>query len=191
MNDFNNMEEKVEETVKEMKERIDEITKSSQGIEDSDLASKANEIKDRAINVLNGVTKKLGASLNEVSDSEELKNVLEFVKVKSKALTEGTVAKLQELKDNEQLKKGLADAGNFVKQQTDKIKENENVQKVVGEVKEKTDEFFNKPEVAEKIESAKEMTLDVAEKAVKALKVWLRPDLYKEEVSEDKENKEE
>ena len=35
---------------------------------------------------------------------------------------------------------------------------------------------MNKPEVAEKVEKAKDVTIDVAEKAVDALKNWLRPE---------------
>ena len=38
------------------------------------------------------------------------------------------------------------------------------------------DEFTSKPEVNEKIEKAKDVTLDVAEKAVDALRKWLRPE---------------
>ena len=42
-------------------------------------------------------------------------------------------------------------------------------------VSEKTVEFFEKPEVQEKIEVAKEKTLSIAEKGMSKLKEWLKP----------------
>jgi len=42
--------------------------------------------------------------------------------------------------------------------------------------KEKVDDYFAKPEVIEKIDAAKDKTIDVAEKAVDGLKKWLKPE---------------
>ena len=42
-------------------------------------------------------------------------------------------------------------------------------------------EFFEKPEVQEKIEEVKEKTLDIAEKGVSKLREWLKPDEKDEE----------
>ena len=47
--------------------------------------------------------------------------------------------------------------------------------------KEKVDEFINRPDVQEKIEGAKEKTVDFAEKAVDKLKDWLKPKTKEEE----------
>ena len=55
-------------------------------------------------------------------------------------------------------------------------KTNEKVNKVCGDVKEGYDDFMSKPEVQEKVDKAKDVTIDLAEKAVEALKQWLRPE---------------
>ena len=60
------------------------------------------------------------------------------------------------------------------------------VSEVSGKVVDSAKEFLNKEEVKETIEKVKDGTADIAEKAVNALKDWLRPD--KEE--DNKENKE-
>ena len=68
--------------------------------------------------------------------------------------------------------------------------ENENVKKVTDAVsdtyqkaKNGVEDYLNKPEVKENIEKAKDATINVAEKAVAALKAWLKPE---EENKEDK-----
>ena len=55
-------------------------------------------------------------------------------------------------------------------------KTNEKVNEVYGNVKESYDDFMSKPEVQEKVDKAKDVTIDIAEKAVEALKQWLRPE---------------
>ena len=55
-------------------------------------------------------------------------------------------------------------------------KTNEKVSEVCTNVKDSYDEFMAKPEVQEKVEKAKDVTIDIAEKAVDALKQWLRPE---------------
>ena len=96
------------------------------------------------------------------------------------------VNKFEELKEDDELKAKIKDKADDVvesgKKIIDDIKENENVQKVVESVKEgaknvsdKTVEFFEKPEVQEKIEDVKEKTLDIAEKGISKLREWLKP----------------
>ena len=99
--------------------------------------------------------------------------------------------KIDEIKNDEELKNRIIDTANAVKEKgediIDSVKENETVMNAVNtvanavseaaqNVKEGIDNVMNKPEVSEKITKAKETTLDVAEKAVQALKDWLRPE---------------
>jgi uncharacterized protein YjbJ (UPF0337 family) len=102
------------------------------------------------------------------------------------------VTKVEELKTDEELKAKIKEKAEDViessKKLIDDIKENENVQKVVESVKEgaktvsdRTVEFFEKPEVQEKIEDVKDKTLDIAEKGVSKLREWLKPNEKDEE----------
>lgn len=205
-NNFDNMDEKIEETVQEMKAKIDEITRKSEEINDNDLAAKANQIKDRAINVLNDVTKKLSTTANDLKESDDFKKVLEFVKTKSKELSDATLKKINELKEDQRIKEGFDNTFNFVKEKSNKltegIKENEKVKSVIDDVSEKggklidsvkvsVDDLLNKTELDEKIVEVKNKTVDIAEKAVQALKEWLKPEVYKQEEIVKEEVKEE
>lgn len=205
-NNFDNMDEKIEETVQEMKAKIDEITRKSEEINDNDLALKANQIKDRAINVLNDVTKKLSTTANDLKESDDFKKVLEFVKTKSKELSDATLKKINELKEDQRIKEGFDNTFNFVKEKSNKltegIKENEKVKGVIDDVSEKgsklidsvkvsVDDLLNKTELDEKIVEVKNKTVDIAEKAVQALKEWLKPEVYKQEEIVKEEVKEE
>ena len=205
-NNFDNMDEKIEETVQEMKAKIDEITRKSEEINDNDLAAKANQIKDRAINVLNDVTKKLSTTATDLKESDDFKKVLEFVKTKSKELSDATLKKINELKEDQRIKEGFDNTFNFVKEKSNKltegIKENEKVKGVIDDVTEKggklidsvkvsVDDLLNKTELDEKIVEVKNKTVDIAEKAVQALKEWLKPEVYKQEEIVKEEVKEE
>lgn len=205
-NNFDNMDEKIEETVQEMKAKIDEITRKSEEINDNDLALKANQIKDRAINVLNDVTKKLSTTAKDLKESDDFKKVLEFVKTKSKELSDATLKKINELKEDQRIKEGFDNTFNFVKEKSNKltegIKENEKVKGVIDDVSEKgsklidsvkvsVDDLLNKTELDEKIVEVKNKTVDIAEKAVQALKEWLKPEVYKQEEIVKEEVKEE
>jgi len=205
-NNFDNMDEKIEETVQEMKAKIDEITRKSEEINDNDLAAKANQIKDRAINVLNDVTKKISTTATDLKESDDFKKVLEFVKTKSKELSDATLKKINELKEDQRIKEGFDNTFNFVKEKSNKltegIKENEKVKGVIDDVSEKgsklidsvkvsVDDLLNKTELDEKIVEVKNKTVDIAEKAVQALKEWLKPEVYKQEEIVKEEVKEE
>ena len=61
---------------------------------------------------------------------------------------------------------------------------------VLNNVKNSVNEYMNRPEVKEKTERAKDGTIELAEKAVEALKNWLRPeeDDPKKEENDEKSN---
>ena len=52
-----NIEEQIDETVEEMKKKIEEISQNADKVE-GDFASKAQEIKTKAVDVLNNVVVK-------------------------------------------------------------------------------------------------------------------------------------
>ena len=116
------------------------------------------------------------------------------VKEKSKQVYDFSIKKIDELKANEDVKRGLSEAGDFVKDVArktgdmakevyDKAMENEDVKKfadktgeVLTDARKGVEDFMNKPETKEAIDKAKDTTIDLAEKAVQALKDWLKPE---------------
>ena len=72
MNDFEKMDEVIEETVQEMKDKIDKITESADEVQDIDLSVKAAEVKDKAVAVLNNVAKRLSTLGASVQDSDRI-----------------------------------------------------------------------------------------------------------------------
>ena len=132
--------------------------------------------------------------LDTIKDPEEIKKATDFVKEKSKQVYDFSIKKIDELKANEDVKRGLSEAGDFVKDVArktgdmakevyDKAMENEDVKKfadktgeVLTDARKGVEDFMNKPETKEAIDKAKDTTIDLAEKAVQALKDWLKPE---------------
>ena len=76
MNDYENMDEKIEETVREMKEKIDKITSSSDDDLDDDLKEKAIEIKDSQIDSLYFLSRYDLAAGDSAAAKEKLEKAL-------------------------------------------------------------------------------------------------------------------
>ena len=135
-----------------------------------------------------------------------------------KATTDKAVAESQRLfndiktdpklnKAVEDIKKSVSDVSEkvscCVKSGLDELKNNEDLMEKVDQIKDGTaalvekgqravKDFTSKPEVQQNIEKAKDVTIDVAEKTVDALKNWLRPQPAAEAEPEAKpENEEE
>lgn len=68
------------------------------------------------------------------------------------------------------MNKILEEIGNIAKKIGEKGKE------VYIGAKEKTEEYLARPDVQEKIEKAKNKTIEIAEKGVDSLKKWLKPE---------------
>ena len=202
MNEFDDIDQKIEETVKEMKERIDKITASADDVDDDEIRAKAVEIKDKAVSILSNVIERLTALADEVIDSEEVKSTLDFVKEKARDLTDQTLKKIEDAKRAERVVRGINDVTDMVKKQGEKLVDtltsdpevmdkmsqmSDNATKVYEDVKKNVEEVLAKPEVSEAINTAKQVTVNVAEKAVKMLKLWLRPEVYAEKEEEKDE----
>ena len=59
MEENKTVEQTIDETVEEMKQKIDEISKGAESIEDEDLAKKANDVKEKAVEVFNKVANRV------------------------------------------------------------------------------------------------------------------------------------
>lgn len=204
MKENNNIEKTIDETVMEMKQKIAEISKES-AVEETSIKEKIELVAQKSIAVINAAIEKLIELAKDVKDSDELKNTLEFVSSKTKDITDVTIIKLKEIKNSKQVKqateviadnlnKGISIASNkasegysFVKEKAqegyknlEKTKTFTEISNTVSEVKksgiEAVNDFMNKPEVSSKIEKAKDVTIELAEKALDALRNWLKPE---------------
>jgi hypothetical protein len=108
---------------------------------------------------------KLIEKASKFADDIHLKENLESFRDDLVELATKTGKKIDELAHDEELKTKIKDGANQVKDGAIKGA------KYVGD---KTTEFFERPDVQENIEKAKDKTIEVAEKGVEALKKALK-----------------
>ncbi len=108
---------------------------------------------------------KLFEKANKMADDMHVKENLESFRDDLISLAEKTGKKIDELAHDEELKGKIKDGANTVKETAVKGA------KYVGD---KTTEFFERPDVQQNIEKAKDKTIEVAEKGVEALKKALK-----------------
>lgn len=200
----NEMEKYIDETVNEMKIKIAEISKES--IDDNkDTKERLEEVAQKTISVINAAILKLKELAVNVKNSDELQNSIEFVSSKTKEISEATILKLKEIKNSkivqdtsdvivDNFNKGISiasekaqDSMSFIKEKTEdgykELEKNKTFVKIasgVNDVKNSSikaiNDFMSKPEVSEKIEKAKDITIELAEKSLDALRNWLKPE---------------
>lgn len=192
------MEKTINETVEQMKAKIDEIANEASKVE-GEYSKRAMELSDKATEVLKQATDKLEEIWATITDPEEVKKAVDFVTVKSKEVYETSMSKIKGFMENEDVKKAANDTEKFFKDASDKasqalkeayekamenpdVKEfAEGVTNAYNNAVKGVNDFFEKPEVKENVEKAKDITIDYAEKAVAALKDWLKPEEKKDE----------
>lgn len=192
------IEQKINETVEQMKAKIDEISSQASKVE-GDYSEVAKDISDKAIDVLKQASDKLEEIWATITDPDEIKKAIDFVSVKSTEVYDTSMKKIKDFMNSDDTKKTIADTEQFFKDASnkaseafkeayDKAMENKDVKefadgitKAYNDAMKGVNEFFEKPEVKEGIEKAKDVTIDYAEKAVSALKEWLKPEEKKDE----------
>lgn len=142
----------VDAIINDLKSKIDEISKAGEGAT-GDALVKINDVKAKAIDVLTQVSNKVIETANDIADDEEIEKIVSVVTSKSKQLYDNALNKIDELTKPENVEKA---------------------KKVVNDVKKDINDFFEREEVKNTIESAKEVTVDIAEKAIDTLKDWLK-----------------
>lgn len=165
-----NIQDNVNEVVRDLRNKIDSITAVANDAEDDSNRDKIEEIKNMAIRVLSNASDKVLETYQSLSNPEEVEKGISIVKVKSKELYDNAIKKIGEVKNS----KAYNDTIDYVKKTADQV---------VGETKDfiegtknNIDEFFEKPEVKKSIDNAKLKTVNVAEKALATLKQWLKPE---------------
>lgn len=194
----------INQTVEELKAKIDQISKETPlDIENKDIevdvAKEADKnYKENATKVLNAAIEQIKENSEKIKNDEELHKIIENIK----RITEETVASLKkqyaDFINDPKVRQSYSDVKeqaitmyekmqDYVSVQVQKLKENEELMKKVSDLNdsidkgimyanEKINEFTSRPEVNEKIEKAKDLAIDLAEKSTEALKNWLRPE---------------
>lgn len=159
------IEKSVKEVIEDLNKKIEDLTNVGDGT-DAETLAKVNEVKEKAISVLNLASKKVVDTAKDIADSEEVEKGIEIVKVKSKDLYDKAMIRINEI---------------IGKENVDNIKEDINdvadgVKDIAQNVKSDINDFFEKEEVKNAINNAKDTTVDIAEKALDTLRAWLKPE---------------
>ena len=197
------MEKSVNETVEEMKRRIEEITAAADEVEDEHLSAKARAVAGKVGETLENTSEKLAEAFRETKDKVQMEKTLEFFRAKSQEAAEFALAKVNELKNSEQLKGTVQNGvqltkdtalkvGTAVNATLDRAQENENVRKVVDKVndlteslKEKWNELAEKTDLDEKLLKAKDDVLAAADKAAEGLRSLMKKEEEVQETAEE------
>lgn len=191
--DKNTIEKEIKELTKTLEKQIDNLKdKASEIIEDERVQNVLNTITDKTVDFLYAVKEKVADLWEYYSDPEEIARIVENIKVVSKNVYDASLSKINEVKNNKDVQNAVASAEKFLKatydktadvakDTFDKAMENDDVKNAFdsavsayNNVKDVVTEYFEKPEVQENIDKAKDFTIDIAEKGVAALKKWLK-----------------
>lgn len=159
------IEKKVNDVIEDLNKKIEDLTNAGDCSDEETLA-RVNEVKQKAISVLNLASKKVVETARDITNSQEVEEGIEVVKIKSKELYDKTMIKINEIvgvKNVQDLKEDISDVA-------------EDVKDIAVNVKNDIDEFFEKEEIKNAIKDVKDVTVDVAEKALDTLKAWLKPE---------------
>lgn len=140
MSEENKFEEKVEETVEEVKEEattaVDQLEAESKEAMDR-MNSEGNEAVDEITKALNdakdSVTKIIGDVSNWVNDNvdqESIQENIEKAKVETGKIFNSIKDKFNELAANENVRSTMQSGKDFVKSGTERLKDNENVRSI-------------------------------------------------------------
>lgn len=206
------VDEEVEKTVEDLKKQIEQIHREADEASENqndETRMKIEAAARKAIDTLNQSIDQLKLAAAQVQDSEVYRKTMAQIRqAADRAYSEGQRMIRQIQQDPkwnravEDLKSTFNDVSDRVKSGIDELKENEALMDKVDQLKAGTDklvgkgrdavrDFTSRPEVQKNIDKAKDVTIDVAEKTVDALKNWLRPQTRTEGHSDGKEEENE
>lgn len=146
------IERSINDIVEDLRTKIDEL--SNAGIQASgETLTKVNDIKRKAIDVLNQASLKVKEVANSTADSQDIEKSIEIVKEKSKLLYDNALEKISELINPKVT-----------------IQVNETAKNIKKEI----NDFFEKEESKFEQEEAKIVDVNIEEKAIETLKGWLK-----------------
>ena len=188
MNKFNEIAEEMKKDVESIQTLAREKMEKLDGVG----KEKVVELANKTITAVNNTLEKLKDVANKVDDDEKVNDLLDRANAKCKEAVEFTKTKINEIlpEEKKEIKIDLDNVLNDIRSSFDKIMKNENVQQATNFVKgigDSVNEFLSKPEVKEKLDKAKDVTITVAEKGLDVLKSALSPDevIHVEEKQEE------
>jgi hypothetical protein len=193
------IEEKLEKAREALKEAYEAINVKIEEIrQDEELNAKIDEAKDKVVTetirvvddlnvddklekaqvVLKEAFDAVSLKIEELRHDEELREKIRAARDK---VVHKTIEVVDDIKENENVQKTVKNVQERAQEFSEDLNKNETFQQVVKTVKEsaqrvteKTQEFFERPDVQEKIEDLKDKTIEVAELGVDKLKKVLR-----------------
>lgn len=171
------MNEKVYQAIEKIKDYINEI----EGMCFEEENPQIHDYKEKAVSILSQAAAKLERVATELSD-KEIEEVVAFVMNKANELLNKTKERINSIKEqnnNEDVDFETLTESEKIKKVVQSV--NDSAIKIISEAKEGIEDYLSRPEVNEKIEIAKDVTIDIAEKAVAGLKAWLKPETDSEE----------
>ena len=130
------------------------------------------DVVNKTKKVINSSIEKVGAVLKDLTDEEQLNDLLDTIKAKAQEAVDFALSKINSIK-NDETKVDVNNLYGDIMNEFDKLKESDIYKQTTVLIKEgyaKINEFLEKPEVKAKIKKAKATTIKVAEKGVEGLK---------------------
>ena len=169
----------IEEVIEKMNKKIEEVKESAAAkrplIAQEDQ-QKLDSVLEKTVNVVNEAAKKVRETVNNLGDNADVDAFLERVQNKCSEACDYTISKISEFQENNDAKKKLDDVTKEIGDSFDELMANEDVKKVVDNVKnavnvmrDSVNEFLNKEETQANISKAKKAILHVADKAFDGL----------------------
>ena len=95
------LEQEVEETISEMKDRAAGLMKTAEEIADQEVGAKARELAEKVGESFEKTSAKLADSLQTAVDSDQVKKTIEYVRAKTDEISGYASEKLEELKKSD------------------------------------------------------------------------------------------
>lgn len=180
-----------------MKNKIEELKQYQNNDEYSgNVKDKINDVTEEVITFLSGMIEHTKNLMQDVKDSNQLQEAMAYMNTKSQEVYEDVLARIEEIKTSPNInekfssvKEGLTKRIDSVNKVVDsaiiKLRQNESFMNTIQTIEEKTSElyevtkqkvteFTSREDVSEKIEKAKDVTLDISQKAVDKLRDLLK-----------------
>ena len=167
---MNRFEEIIQEMMRDI-EDIQAVAREKMNFVSDENKLKVSDLANKTIEAINTTINKLKDVAEKVNDEERVGELFERANIKCKEAVDFTKQKISELPGEPRI--NLDNVLNEIRSTFDKLMQNENVQNATNFVKglgDDLNEFLNKPEVKDKIERAKDITISAAEKGLDALK---------------------
>ena len=178
MEDNKNIEiqKAVDETVSEMKRKIKELSEENLKIKDNDDKEKLEKLRTYVVDGFNSTIDSLEKMQKDLGNNEKVKESAEFITAKTGEIYDAFITRVTKINEDVEVNKKVS----VLKENADNL-----LNKVTTNPKIKSVLDKKKPEIDEAVDKAKDLTIEVCEKGVDALKKWLKPS--KKQVQDESE----